>query len=144
MVYHRNSINYRFEIMFLRKAMRLALLPPAAPRVISSLLRLDQKKLERHREIMLEGNMTPERWLSINTDGPDCPLAKVYSDAEARRLFESAGFEQITFQVRFFDPRHYGRLGKLFSRSAITWFGQRAGWHLVVNARKPAAGSSTA
>jgi ubiquinone/menaquinone biosynthesis C-methylase UbiE len=136
MVYHRNSVNYWFEIMFLRKVLRYALMPKAAPRAISSILHLDRQKLERHRQILLESRMTPERWLSINTDGPDCPLAKVYSAKEAMAMARDAGFTGIETTVRFFDVRHYGRFGTLFPRWLVRWLGNHAGWHLMLYARK--------
>ena len=137
MVYNRDSINYRLEIMVLRKIMRYALWPSFAPRWISAVLKLERDKLERHRQIMMQESMTAERWLSINTDGPDCPLAKVYSASEAKRMFRDAGFDRISTCVRFFDARHFGRLGRLLPVSVVKCLGEKAGWHLMVFARKP-------
>lgn len=137
MLYNRSSVNYRFEIMVLRKAMRHALRPRRAPAILARLTGLDRAKLERHREILLEGNMTPERWVSINTDGPDCPLARVYDAAEATTLFRGAGFEDLRTWVRFFDARHYGRLGRAFPDALVHALGDRWGWHRMVEGRKP-------
>lgn len=137
MVYYRDSINYRFEIMFLRKIMRHMLRPRWAPALVSRAIGLNRKKLERHREIMMQGATTPERWLSINTDGPDCPLAKVYSKNEAKALFDQAGFTGLKIRVRFFDARHYGKLGRLFPSAFTRFLGKHWGWHLIVDARKP-------
>ncbi|MFQ6033065.1 MAG: class I SAM-dependent methyltransferase, partial [Candidatus Zixiibacteriota bacterium] len=78
MVYNKSSINYYIEIMFLRKIFRWLLIPKFAPPLISLITGLDQTKLSDHRNIMLRRkNMTKSEWISINTDGPDCPLAKV-------------------------------------------------------------------
>lgn len=137
MLYNRRSINYYFEIMFVRKIFRILLIPASAPRVFSRLVGLSEEKLRRHREIMVGETMTPERWVSINTDGPDCPLARVYSRAEGTELLESHGFSGVETCVRFFDKRHYGRLSKFFSPAVVRWLGDRWGWHLILKAEKP-------
>ena len=137
MLYNRNSINYRLEIMGLRKVMRHILRPRGAPGIIARLTGLDAAKLERHRQILMEGHMTPERWVSINTDGPDCPLARVYNRREAVELFEKAGFIDLRSTVKFFDARHYGRLGRLIPPALVEVLGNRWGWHRMVEGRKP-------
>lgn len=137
MLYNRRSINYYFEILFVRKLFRFLLVPASSPGILSRMLGLNEEKLRRHREIMVSETMTPERWVSINTDGPDCPLARVYSKAEGTDLLERNGFTDIKTCVRFFDKRHYGRLSKLFSPKAVRWLGNRWGWHLVLKAQKP-------
>jgi 2-polyprenyl-3-methyl-5-hydroxy-6-metoxy-1,4-benzoquinol methylase len=137
MVYNKASINYWFEIMFLRKLFRLALVPPGAPTFLGALLGLDREKLRKHREIFLAERLTHERWVSINTDGPDCPLAKVYGAREACAMFASAGFQEISTRLRYFQTDHYGRLAGLFPRGFADWLGRVAGWHRYVRARKP-------
>ena len=137
MLYNRNSINYRLEIMGLRKLLRHALRPRRAPEIIARLTGLDAAKLERHRQILLEGNMTPERWVSINTDGPDCPLARIYNHREAVELFEQAGFVDLRSTVRFFDARHYGGVGRLIPSRLVEILGNHWGWHRMVEGRKP-------
>src|SRR5919198_1237320 len=92
MVYNKSSINYYVEIMFLRKILRYALLPSFSPRFIARLTGFSEEKLRRHREILFSEKMTPQRWVSINTDGPDCPLSCVYSSKRILDLFSSAGF----------------------------------------------------
>ena len=75
MLYNRTSINYYIEIMFLRKMFRLLLLPKFMPRLISAATGFARWKLEGHREILLKkGKMTKQEWISMNTDGPFCPL----------------------------------------------------------------------
>ncbi|PKO17164.1 hypothetical protein CVU37_09725 [candidate division BRC1 bacterium HGW-BRC1-1] len=137
MLYNRTSINYLFEIMFLRKMLRHALRPDIAPRLLAKLTGLDPAILQRHREILLEGNMTHDRWVSINTDGPDCPLARVYNAREALALFSHAGFADLQTYVRFFDARHYGRMQRMFPASLIRFLGNHWGWHRMVEGRKP-------
>lgn len=137
MLYNRRSINYYFEIMFVRKIFRFLLVLASAPRILSKLLGLNEEKLRRHREIMVSETMTPERWVSINTDGPDCPLARVYSRAEGTRLLEENGFTNVETSVHFFDKRHYGKLSKFFTPALVRWLGNRWGWHLILKAKKP-------
>ena len=137
MVYNRSSINYHFGIMFLRKIFRLLLYPKGAPKVLSKLLGFKREILEGHRKIMLNEKMTKERWISINTDGPDCPLAKVYNRKEATALLENAGFRDIKNYVRYFNKEHYSFLGKLIPNAVADWLGNQAGWHRWIKATKP-------
>ncbi len=89
MLYNRSSINYYIEIMFLRKLFRWFLYPKFMPTLISKVTGLSQWRLKGHREIMIKkGKMTKQEWISINTDGPHCPFAKVYNKKEAAELFK--------------------------------------------------------
>jgi 2-polyprenyl-3-methyl-5-hydroxy-6-metoxy-1,4-benzoquinol methylase len=137
MIYNRSSINYHVEIMFLRKIFRLLLTPRFAPRFFAFALGLDTSKLDRHRSIMLSERMTPERWISINTDGPDCPLARVYSRAEALSLFRSGGFRELRTSIRFFNTEHYGYLGRCIPAGLADALGRRWGWSRWIEGRKP-------
>ncbi|QOX78545.1 class I SAM-dependent methyltransferase [Trichlorobacter lovleyi] len=139
MIYNRTSINYYFEIMFLRKIFRYLLLPPTAPKIISTITGFSEYKLRRHQEILTGEHMNKQKWLSINTDGPDCPLAKVYSKQEAQKLFENSGFKDIVNYVRFFDKSHYSHLGKLIPDSFAEQIGKLFGWCRWIEARKPPA-----
>ena len=137
MVYNKSSINYWFEIMFLRKVFRLALVPSGSPSFLGRVLGLDADKLRRHREIFLSESMTHERWVSINTDGPDCPLAKVYSARQIREMVSAAGFREIITYSRYFQTDHYGYAGRLMPRAVARSLGRVAGWHRYVKAVKP-------
>ena len=65
--------------------------------------------------------MTKERWISINTDGPDCPVAKVYDEDEARTLFSS--FTDVRNEVYFFDRRHWPIVERALSDRACEQLG---------------------
>src|SRR5262249_48013185 len=92
MLYNRTSINYYIEIMFLRKLFRWLLLPALAPRLIAAITGFDRWKLEGHREALIKkGKLSAEQWVSMNTDGPFCPLARVYDRHAAVALFEPFG-----------------------------------------------------
>lgn len=137
MVYNRTSINYYLEIMFLRKLFRCMLLPTFAPKIIAAVTGFSEYKLRRHREILASEDMNAEKWLSINTDGPDCPLAKVYSRREALRLFSDGGFKEIDSYVRFFDKSHYSHIGNLIPNTVAEKIGEVFGWCRWIEAKKP-------
>jgi len=137
MIYNKSSVNYYFEIMFLRKIFRFFLIPSFTPHFISKVTGFNEHKLKRHREILFSQKMTKDKWISINTDGPNCPLAKVYNKREAYLLFEAAGFSQIKTYVRFFNKTHYSYLGKLIPNWLEDQIGNRWGWSRWIEAVKP-------
>jgi SAM-dependent methyltransferase len=135
MLYNRSSINYALEIMLLR---RLGVRLLAIPGMIGVLARLGLPRatLERHREIHRQrGNMSREEWLSRNTNGPDYPWCRVYGAREAEELL--SGFEILRHEVRFFDHRHWGVLGRLLPPWLRRTLGRRWGWHRILHVRKP-------
>lgn len=135
MVYNRDSINYRIEIMFLRKLFVRALLLPGVIGILG-MLGYPKDKLARHRDLYRASpGMSDDEWLSRNTDGPDNPYSKVYDRKEAEALL--APFQVVRNDVYFFDYRHWGPIGRCLPRSAIDRLGRRWGWHRVVLAKKP-------
>lgn len=135
MVYNKASINYYVEIMFLRKLFRLVLYPSFMPSLIAKLTGLDEWKLRAHREIMLnKGTMSKQDWLSINTDGPHCPLAKVYAKQQALDLFSD--FEDVKTEVWHFDKSHWPLIGHVLPASVVKFLGRHWGWHRMVYGRK--------
>ena len=138
MVYNATSVNYVLEIMFLRKAFRLLLYPKHAPALLSRVLGFDRRKLETHRRLLLERpKMTKEEWISMNTDGPECPLARVYSAREALELFRD--FDGVATQAWYFNESHWPVVGKRLPEQVRRELGRRFGWHRVVTGTKPAA-----
>jgi hypothetical protein len=102
---------------------------------------VSEQKLARHREILLTERMTPERWISINTDGPDCPLSRVYASGEGRELLARAGFTDVKARSFFFNKRHYGVAGRFIPDAVADALGRRWGWHLWLEGAKPQQGS---
>lgn len=135
MLYNRPSINYLIEIRHLRKwGLKLLGLPGSVP--LLELLGLPRKKLERHLELRQAlGKMSDEEWLSRNTDGPDNPYATVYDAEETSALL--ASFNSVQQQIRFFDYRHWGLLGRVMPKALRRAIAERWGWHRLVVARKP-------
>jgi SAM-dependent methyltransferase len=134
MLYNRSSINYYIEIMLLRRIFRWCLLPAFMPGVLAAVSGFDRWKLEGHRE-MLKKKLTKEQWISMNTDGPFCPLARVYDGREAAILFKD--FENVQQEVWEFNVDHWSFIGKAIPASVAKWIGRRWGWHRIIYARKP-------
>jgi ubiquinone/menaquinone biosynthesis C-methylase UbiE len=136
MLYNRNSINYYVEIMFLRKIFRWWLLPKFMPRVIAAATGFDRWKLEGHRDKLLKNKkLTKDEWISMNTDGPSCPLARVYDHEEAAALF--GAFENVRQEVWEFNVDHWSFIGKAMPDSLVKWLGRHWGWHRIIYGRKP-------
>jgi SAM-dependent methyltransferase len=136
MLYNRTSINYGVEIKHLRKLGARALAIPGVLR-LATLLGLPAQKLERHRELARQArDMSDAEWLSRNTDGPDNPYSKVYDEREAARLF--AGFDIRRQEVHYFNPEHWGPLGRVLPSGVVAALGRRWGWHRIVYAAKRA------
>ena len=131
MLYNRSSINYRVEIMLLRKlGLRVLSLPGAI--ALLARMGLPRHKLERHRELAAQlGTMKDDEWLSRNTDGPDNPHSKVYDAAQAAALLSA--FRILENEVHFFDHRHWGFPGRLLPERVRRALGRRWGWHRIVH-----------
>jgi hypothetical protein len=131
MLYNRKSINYYIEIMFLRKMFRWLLLPGPMPRIVAAITGFDRWKLEGHRDLLLKkGRMSHEEWVSMNTDGPFCPLARVYDYREAAELFKD--FTRVRQEVWEFNVDHWPFVRKLIPQSVERSIGRRVGWHRMI------------
>jgi ubiquinone/menaquinone biosynthesis C-methylase UbiE len=134
MLYNKTSINYQVEIRRLRKWGLSVLGLPGMMSVLER-LGLPKAKLQRHLELRrASGKMSDEEWLSSNTDGPDNPYSKVYGAKETAELLRD--FKDIRQEVKFFDYRHWGPLGKLTPSGMRRALGKRWGWHRIAKARK--------
>lgn len=134
MLYNRTSINYYIEIMFLRKLLRWALLPPFMPRLLSAVTGFEKWKLDGHREA-LRKKLTREQWISMNTDGPNCPLADVYNHAQASQLF--SGFSNVRQEVWEFNVDHWPFVRRMIPTNLERAIGRRWGWHRMIYGKKP-------
>ena len=131
MLYNRTSINYYVEIMFLRKLFRWFLLPRPMPRMIAAVTGFDRGKLEAHRELLIsKGRVSHEEWVSMNTDGPFCPLARVYDEREAAELFSAFG--RVRQEVWEFNVDHWPFVRKVIPGSVERSIGRRLGWHRMI------------
>ena len=108
MVYNRSSINYRIEILVLRKLF-VRLLSISGVIRLFSMLGFPEAKLRRHAEIFASGELSGEEWLSRHTDGPDNPYTLVYGAQEVEKLL--AGYQIRKNEVFFFDAEALGCVG---------------------------------
>jgi len=136
MLYNRDSINYQIEIRFLRRlVLRILTLPGIIPLFV--LLGFPREKLERHAEIYRQyGKLGQQDWLNRNTDGPDNPYSQVYGKAEVEELLERY-FKILRNEAYYFEPRHWGVIGRLLPAGLIHYLGRHWGWHRIVHAIKP-------
>jgi SAM-dependent methyltransferase len=138
MIYHRSSFNYHFSIMVLRRALIATLLVPKGLRFVAAATGEREEVLLGHRQLLRDHGLNYLRdrqmFLSNNTDGPGNPLSKVYRRAEAKELFSN--FREVRTEVRFLHLRSYPG-GQRLSRTKFgERLGNRAGWHLWIEARK--------
>lgn len=137
MLYNKSSINYYAEIMFLRKIFRWLLHPEFMPHLISVLTGFAEWKLDGHRRIMvMKKKLSKQEWISMNTDGPDCPLAKLYDKKEAEELFKR--FDNVEQEVWEFNTEHWSILGKLIPTMVARRIGRKVGWHRIIYGAKKA------
>jgi ubiquinone/menaquinone biosynthesis C-methylase UbiE len=138
MLYHRSSLNYRFNILVLRRFGALALLLPGAVPAIGKLTGETMGTLEGHRGLLRRHGvrylMDRRLFLSNNTDGPGNPLSKVFSAREARQLF--GRFRQVETQVRYLNLRTMPGLDRLLSKQLKDRLARRWGWYLYVRATR--------
>jgi SAM-dependent methyltransferase len=138
MVYHRDSFNYYFTIMALRRSLAGLLALPGGVSVLSRVTGEPPEVPEGHRRLLSEHGLDYLRdrqlFLSHNTDGPGNPLSKVYTRDDVRQLF--ADFDEVETAVRYLNLRIYPG-GERFARSPLARrLERRWGWYVYVSARR--------
>jgi ubiquinone/menaquinone biosynthesis C-methylase UbiE len=139
MLYHRDSYNYRVNIRWLRRIGAHALRNEAGLKLAHRLTGEPVESLREHAARIKEDTqsyLSPEEFLSRNTDGAGNPLTRVYSRREARELFKD--FAEVKLATHFLNKRWLPVVGSLLSRSVETRLAARWGWHLWIYARKAA------
>lgn len=138
MVYHRSSLNYWVNILVIRRLLALGLLVPGAAGALGRLTAERPDVLDGHRRLLDEHGLgylrDRELFLSNNTDGPDNPLSKVYTRADARELFSA--FSSVRTAVRFMNLRLYPAGDRLAATRLSRSLERRIGWHLWIEAVK--------
>jgi ubiquinone/menaquinone biosynthesis C-methylase UbiE len=133
MLYNRSSINYYIEIMFLRRVLRWLLVPKLMPRLLAAVTGFDRWKLEGHRDALTR-KMSRDEWVSMNTDGPFCPLARVYNRAEAVELFSA--FKNVRQEAWEFNVDHWPFLRGVLPTAVVRRIGRHWGWHRMIYGEK--------
>jgi ubiquinone/menaquinone biosynthesis C-methylase UbiE len=137
MLYHRDSYNYRVNISLLRRAGAHLLRSETGIALVHRLTGEPIESLREHARLLKtqeENYLKPDEFLSQNTDGAGNPLARVYSRAEARKLFER--FSKVEVKTYFLNKRWLPVIGSLLPRSLESRLASRWGWHLWIYAVK--------
>ena len=137
MLYHRDSYNYRVNISLLRRAGAHLLKSEAGIKLVNQLTGEPLNSLREHARLLRtqeENYLKPDEFLSQNTDGAGNPLARVYSRAEARQLFQR--FTSVDVKTYFLNKRWLPVVGNLLPRSLESRLASRWGWHLWIYAGK--------
>jgi hypothetical protein len=116
--------------------LRWTLLPRFMPGVIAAITGFDRWKLEGHREILVKkGRVSKADWVSMNTDGPFCPLARVYGWSDSGALFRS--FRDVRQEVWEFNVDHWPFFRALIPDWLAKGLGRRWGWHRMIYGVRP-------
>jgi len=137
MLYHRDSYNYRVNISILRRAGARLLNWEPGVKLVHRMTGEPLDSLRQHAKLLKtekQSYLSPEEFLSQNTDGAGNPLARVYSRAEARALFKN--FSEVTLRAYFLNKRWLPVLGSILPRSLESRLASHWGWHLWIYARK--------
>jgi SAM-dependent methyltransferase len=141
MLYHRNSLNYRFTILILRRTLAFLLLSEHGAALARCISGEHSAVLEGHRSLLHKHGVRyltdSALFLSNNTDGPGNPLSKVYSRDEAKRLLRCAGLDHLTTAVRYLNLRIFPGGEAIARTKAARRLERTIGWHLYVTGRKP-------
>ncbi|HEV2764268.1 MAG TPA: hypothetical protein VGV38_14900, partial [Pyrinomonadaceae bacterium] len=137
MLYHRDSYNYRVNIRLLRKAGARLLRTEGGVKLARALTGEPEGSLREHAARLkadAEEYLSPEEFLSRNTDGAGNPLTRVYSRREARELFKE--FARVRLATHFLNKRWLPVVGPLLPRAWEARLASRWGWHLWIYAEK--------
>jgi ubiquinone/menaquinone biosynthesis C-methylase UbiE len=138
MLYHRDSLNYRVNIMIVRRALAALLVLPGAVRAVAMLTGESRDVIEGHRRLLAEHGLAYLRdlrlFLSSNTDGPGNVLSKVYSKDEGRDAFRA--FSSVRADVRYLNLRLYPAGARLAATATGGRLERRYGWHLWLRAER--------
>jgi len=137
MLYHRNSYNYLVNIRVLRRAGAHLLKTKAGLKIVNLLTGEPIESLREHRDNLrqdADSYLAPDEFLNRHTDGAGNPLARVYSEREAKKLF--VDFAEVRTAAHFLNKRWLPVVGAMLPRKVEAELAARWGWHLWIYARK--------
>lgn len=137
MLYHRGSYNYRINISMLRRAGAHLLKSETGVNVVHRITGEPLESLRDHAKLLKtekDSYLSPDKFLSQNTDGAGNPLARVYSRSEARELFND--FSTVELKTYFLNKRWLPIVGNLLPQALESQLASRWGWHLWIYATK--------
>src|SRR5262249_7805941 len=107
----------------------------AAPQLAGLRGNQDRKVWQIHYQNFLRegwGYLRAKHFIHHCTDGPECPVAFAFSQAEARRMFRR--FRDVRMKVAHFPLRKYS---KLIPFAVERQLASKIGWYLFIFAFKP-------
>ena len=143
MLYNRTSFYYLIEVKLIRK---IFFNLSDKKRFWNSIFKLFGKRnaarfesLRQKFEKMKIRNSKPSNleWISMNTDGAFCPIARVYSKSESRKLFGK--FKEFNSKIWFIDKNNWFLwivFGRLMPKGAEKWLESHSGWFRMIKAKK--------
>ena len=137
MLYHKNSYNYRVNIMILRRLGVRLLAFDWGPAFVHKLTGEDEstlRELQRTYRHDRERLLSPQEFLNQNTDGAGNPLARAYTRGETVSMF--ARFREVRTEIHFLNKRWIPLLGRIMPRAVERFLARVMGWHLWIIARK--------
>jgi ubiquinone/menaquinone biosynthesis C-methylase UbiE len=143
MLYNRTSFYYLIEVEFIRKMFFKLCDKEGLCRALFSpfnknlRLRFEAFRQKLANMKLKKGRPSEAEWISMNTDDVFCPMARVYSGAEAQRLFKA--FHNFKTSVWFIDTDNWFLwLGfvRFLPRRIVKWLEFRAGWFRMIEAEK--------
>jgi ubiquinone/menaquinone biosynthesis C-methylase UbiE len=137
MLYHKNSYNYRVNIMTLRRMGARLLAFDWGPAFVQSITGEDENRLRELQRIYRSDKsklLSREEFLNQNTDGAGNPLARVYTRSEALKMFSR--YSQARAEAYFLNKRWIPLLGRVMPRALEKALAHRIGWHLWILANK--------
>ncbi|MFH1504742.1 MAG: class I SAM-dependent methyltransferase, partial [Candidatus Omnitrophota bacterium] len=143
MLYNRMSFYYLLEVKIIRKLFfaichkdnfckRLFML---FNKQRISRLEVFRKKLAEIKAI--KNNPTNDEWISMNTDDVFCPIARVYSKLEAKRLFYK--FRSFKTTLWFIDKENWilwQAISRIIPVFIERWLETNFGWFRMIQIRK--------
>ena len=135
MLYHKNSYNYWVNIRILR-GIAFALLRHEFPiELLSKFTGINVDLLREYGKVIKrKSQWTVQDLLNNNTDGPGNPLSKVFTRAEAKRMFSR--FSTVETKVYWLVKKNIPFIGKYIPRPLDYTLGRLMGWALYIIAVK--------
>jgi ubiquinone/menaquinone biosynthesis C-methylase UbiE len=137
MLYHKNSYNYRVNIMTLRRMGVRVLGFDWGPGLVHRLTGEDESRLRELQSVYRRNGsvlLSPEEFLNQNTDGAGNPLARAYTRREASVMFTR--FREIRTELHFLNKRWIPLIGPAMPRVIERVLARWVGWHLWIIAQK--------
>lgn len=143
MLYNRTSFYYVLEVRFIRRLFFAVCDKKGLCNLMFSFFGTRiKKRLESYRNKLeqikcINKNPTAEEWISMNTDDVFCPIARVYSEIEARKLFYL--FSEFHSEVWFIDKDSWFLwliFGRFMPRVIESWLERKFGWFRMIEGKK--------